>query len=383
MRAIIIGAGIGGLTTAIALKQAGIEVTVYERAPELRAVGAGLSLWANALKALDCIGVGDRVRQCGVHGHEAAIRAANGHILSAMSQRALSKHFGDTPIVVVHRADLMDILLNTTQLDVRCGFSFERYIQDKNGVTVYFDNGKSDSSDILIGADGIHSRVRQQILPDSRPIYSGYCAWRAITTFDHQRVNHTWGESWGIGKRTGVLPLTDNRVYWFATANRPQGEKLASGDSKTLLLDLFADWHQPVPDLLQATDANLILHNDILDIDPIATWYDGRVVLLGDAVHAMTPNMGQGACQAIEDGIVLARSLKTGATIADSFAQYTTIRQDRTKAIQLQSRRIGQVGQIENAALGWIRNHAVRLMPSALQVRLLDAVVGYDVATTV
>lgn len=379
MKAIIIGAGIGGLTTALALKQIGIKATIYERASRIQAVGAGLSLWANALRAFDAINIGDAVRSIGVHGHDTAIRAANGRVLSTMATVDLKQRFGDVPLVVVHRAELMDILMNSSHHDIRCGLSFECYEQGENGVTVTFSDGTTDSADILIGADGIHSNVRKQLAPQSTPLYSGYTAWRAVIPFEHKRVQNIWGESWGIGARFGVVPLSDNRVYWFATANRPQGEQLTQAQSKNLLLELFADWHQPVPEVIRETNESLILHNDIFDIDPLESWHDGRVILLGDAVHAMTPNMGQGACQAIEDAIALAKSLTTSTTLEVGISRYASTRQTHTKAIQLQSRRIGQVGQISNATLCWIRNQAMGLMPSSLQVKMLDDVVGYDV----
>src|SRR5690606_30597189 len=120
------------------------------------------------------------------------------------------------------------------------------YQQDQNGVKVHFTDGTSDQADILIGTDGIHSGVRKQLSPQSNPAYSGYTAWRAVIPFDHHRVKNTWGESWGLGRRSGILPLSKNRVYWFATANRPQGEHLTQGESKSLLLDLFKGWHNPI-----------------------------------------------------------------------------------------------------------------------------------------
>jgi 2-polyprenyl-6-methoxyphenol hydroxylase-like FAD-dependent oxidoreductase len=380
MKAIIIGAGIGGLTTAIALQKVGIEVTVYERAAQLKAVGAGLSLWANALRAFDYVGVGDAVRRSSLPGLDAGFHAANGQLLSSTSGVDLAKHFGNVPLVVVHRGELMDILLQKAGNVVRCGCAFDHFEQDEGGVTVYFADGSADSADLVIGADGIHSPVRMQLFPDSKPVYSGYTAWRSVVHFDHARVGNMWGESWGMGKRVGLLPLPDNRIYWFATANRPEREKLSPEQNKSLLLEMFADWHHPIAELFSETPADMILHNDIVDIDPLPAWYDGRVVLLGDAVHAMTPNMGQGACQAVEDAVILARALITSTALETGLARYAAARQTRTKVIQLQSRRIGCVGQLENPLLCWLRNQAVKLTPPQAQLNILRPIVGYDVA---
>jgi FAD-dependent urate hydroxylase len=380
MKAIIIGAGIGGLTTAIALQQAGIEVVVYERAPELKAAGAGLSLWANALRAFDYIGVGDAVRHISLQGLDAGFHAANGQLLSSTSGAELAKQFGNVPLVVVHRGELQDILMRKAGNMIRCGRAFDRFVQEGNSVTVYFADGSSDTADLLIGADGIHSGVRMQLFPQSKPVYSGYTAWRSVVTFDHARVGDVWGESWGIGKRIGLVPLPNNRIYWFATANRPEGEKLSPEQNKSLLLNLFSDWHHPIAELFNETPAETILHNDIVDIDPLPQWYDGRVVLLGDAVHAMTPNMGQGACQAVEDAVILARALATSSSLESALARYTAARQSRTKAIQLQSRRIGRIAQLENPLLCTLRNQVMKMTPPQAQIGMLRPIVGYDVA---
>src|SRR5262249_16464657 len=142
------------------------------------------------------------------------------------------------------------------------------------------------------------------------PIYAGYTAWRAVASFDHIAVGDMWGESWGRGVRLGIAPLRNDQVYWFATKNAPESEKDVAGQVKPELLRLFGDWHAPIRALIEATDESKILRNDIYDLEPLPRWTDGRVALLGDAAHATTPNMGQGACQALEDAVVLGQCLR-------------------------------------------------------------------------
>lgn len=364
MKAIIIGGGIGGLTAALALQRTGVEVEVYEQADEPRAAGAGLSLWANAVRALNQLSpaiLRDHVPVAG------AIRRWDGVPLSTMDVDALRARYG-SPTVVVHRVDLMHALLAETGDVVRYGKRLACY----EGSTAVFEDGSGAEGDILIGADGIHSQVRGQMHPASQPVYRGYAAWRGVVRFPHARVDGMWGESWGKGTRFGLIPLTDERVYWFATANRPAGTPPA--DHKVMLCGLFSDWHQPIGDVINATPDEAVLYNDIADLEPLPYWVNGRTVLLGDAAHAMTPNMGQGACQAIEDGLALARMLHQHERVEDALQAYQAARLPHTRKVVLRSRSIGQMGQMSNPVLIPLRNRIMRWMPAGMALKQFDFV---------
>ena len=290
MKAIIIGAGIGGLSTAIALEKEGICAEIYEKSSEIKAVGAGLSLWKNALIVLDALGIGQAVRKGAVSGHDGAIRSASGEILTSMQQV-------DESVVmtaVVHRADLHRLLEDATQSPIHTGKAFIRYEKNENGIRAHFDDGTMAEGDVLIAADGIHSPIRKQMFPGSEPIYAGYTAFRAVIPFEHSGLNGLWGESWGRGLRFGITMLSDNRVYWFCTDNAPAGQFYEASARKQHLQSLYAGWHQPVEVLIAETPASDILHHDVYDIAALAGWQDGHVILSGDAAHAMTPNLGQG-----------------------------------------------------------------------------------------
>ncbi|MEO0561830.1 MAG: FAD-dependent monooxygenase [Chloroflexota bacterium] len=370
MHIIVIRAGIGGLTTAVALRRKQHTVSIYEQAPEPRAAGAGITLWANAVHALDHIGAGD-VLQSGIAAAENAIRRWDGLPLSIMDPTTLAARYGN-PTLGIHRADLMTALLDLCDADIHYGKRLERYDQTDDAVTLQFTDGTVATADLLVGADGIHSVVRRQMYPTSTPVYRGYAAWRGVCSFDYDRVNNMWGESWGRGSRFGLIPLSEGRVYWFATENRPASSP--PDDHKGRLQHLFCDWHAPIPAVLDATPSDAVLYNDVFDIEPLTTWVDGRIVLLGDAAHAMTPNMGQGACQAIEDGVALADALTGAAHVSEQLLSYEARRQQRANAVLSQSRRIGQLGQITNPALCWLRDQAVRLTPASITLRQLDTV---------
>src|SRR5262249_16974323 len=303
-KALVIGGGIGGLAAAIALRRAGIEVQVFERAPELREVGAGISLWANALSALDSLGVGSAIRQRGTPDLSAGLRLWNGSLLTRVSS-ADSVPKSGALCMVMHRAELQTALIEALGrehlfLDTSCtGFR-----QDREGVTASFANGRSVRGDLLIGADGLNSTVRAQLYGSTKPTYAGYAAWRAVVRFDLTRLAP--GESWGSGARFGHLPMTQDRVYWYATSNEREGER-KPGNEKAGLATIFRGWHEPIEALIDATDESAIFRNDIYDRRGLNKWGEGRVTLLGDAAHPMTPNLGQGACQAFEDAVVLAR----------------------------------------------------------------------------
>jgi 2-polyprenyl-6-methoxyphenol hydroxylase-like FAD-dependent oxidoreductase len=308
-KALIIDGGIGGLCAAIALRQAGIDATVYEKVTEMHEVGAGLTLWTNAVRALQKLGLTDALHAIGTPYTRATIYSWQGEILSETPVDALLQKFQVTSIGV-HRADLQAMLLSTLgEGVVQRGAQCTGFTQHETGVCASFADGKEAWGDVLIGADGIHSVIRSQLFGLSKPRYAGYTAWRGVTPFQVEQRGDAF-ETWGNGKRFGFVPLNQGRVYWFATRNMPEGSGDGTMGRKREVLELFRGWHKPIEALLQATEESAILHNDISDQKPLHHWGEGHITLLGDAAHPMTPNMGQGACQAIEDALVLAAFLR-------------------------------------------------------------------------
>jgi 2-polyprenyl-6-methoxyphenol hydroxylase-like FAD-dependent oxidoreductase len=376
---IIIGAGIGGLCTAIALQQYGFEVKVYEKVRKLGEVGAGLTLWSNAIKVLRALGVADAVIHAGSKLKRSQIRANNGETLFDARTDEMESQFGE-PTVAIHRADLHEILINALKPDtLKLNMSCVRFEQDDNKVTVYFENGESDTADLLIGADGINSVVRKQMFPEIQLRYSGYTAWRGVVETENEAALGLTSESWGVGARFGIVRVDKKRVYWFATHNQAFGEKATGEQKKSKLLNLFKQWHHPIDHLLDATPADIILQNDICDIPPFASWTQGRVTLLGDAAHPTTPNMGQGACMAIESAYVLARSLKAETDHRSALRRYESERHERTAWITNTSWMIGKGGQVGNSLLCALRNFIVKITPASTMQKNLHQAAGYDV----
>ncbi len=378
--AIIIGGGIGGLCTAIALKKAGLQVKLYERAAELGRVGAGITLWANALKVLQQLGVAEAIIAAGTELKQGMVSDQHGRRFSTTDIPTLKAKIG-APVVAIHRADLHFALLEAVgdgivHLDAEC----VRVSQDDTQVTAHFADGRSASADILVAADGIHSAVRQQILPAITLRYAGYPAWRGVVNTADSRIDASiFFEAWGVGQRFGLLRLNPTQVYWFATENAPVGQTRPPAATKQYLIKQFAHWFAPVPDVLEATPAEVILHNDIYDFPPQKGWSAGRVVFLGDAIHPTTPNMGQGACMAIESALVLADCLQKNTSYAAAFAAYERRRQPRTAAITHNSWRIGQIGQWENPLLCQLRNGIMKLTPESLLTKQLINTLSYPI----
>ena len=376
-QALIVGGGIGGLATAIALRRAGVQATIYERVDEIRAVGAGLALWANAVRALGRLGLGDAVRAIGVPEASAAIQSWRGETLIPMSSRDLERKLGEISIVV-HRADLQAILQGALDSDtVRLGARCTGFAQDQDGVTVQFADGTTARGDLLVGADGLHSAVRAQLFGATPPRYAGYTAWRGVAPFEHGRL--TPGETMGRGARFGMAPVSGGRAYWYATLNTPEGGRDPEGGRKRALLETFRGWHAPIEALIEATDEVAILRNDIYDRDPLPYWSVGRVTLLGDAAHPMTPNLGQGACQALEDAVVLADALKDGNDVAAALRVYESRRIGRTAALVRQARQIGDVGQWSNPLACRLRDALMKYVVVRVQDRQMERVAGYVV----
>lgn len=374
--AIIIGAGIGGLATAIALQQRGIAVQIFDRIAEFQEVGAGLSLWPNAVKSLQRLDLQAALQTLRVPETAGGIYSAQGRELFTISTTELHKKFGAATIVV-HRAELQAAML--AKLDaatIHLNQRLLRFEQNAEKVTAFFDNGEQVSGKLLIGADGIHSVVRQQLFGSNKLRYAGYTAWRGVTSQPQQPL--LFGEFWGCGARFGIMPLSENRVYWFAAKNAPISQPDKVAGRKVELLEIFDGWQSSVPAVIAATPPEVILHNDIYDFNPLPEWTRGAVTLLGDAAHAMTPNLGQGACQAMEDAVVLASCLANTKIIPEALQQYQRQRLKRANRIVRQSWQIGKVAQWGNPMACRIRNEGFRLLPASLKIRQVAPIIGYE-----
>ena len=377
MKILIIGGGIGGLATGIALRRQGIDAQVYERATALREVGAGLSLWRNALVALDALGVGDACRALSAPYTGAALRRSDGRVIVSPAESELKRLVGEVGLVL-HRATLLQILSEALGPEhLHLGHTCLSIQESAHGVTAAFEGRGDVHADGLVGADGLHSVVRGAILGSDQPVYSGYTAWRGVTAFDHAEL--AVGESWGPGQRFGQVPMAHGEVYWFATQNAPAGAR-ARGGEKAEVLRLFGAWHHPIASLVERTDASAVLRNDIYDRPSSRHWSRGRVTLVGDAAHPMTPNLGQGACQALEDAVVIARALHAAPDIARAWQIYERTRRRRAAFVTRASRRIGEMGQMENPLAIAARDTLVGLL-GRFQVRQIVSLVSYNANT--
>lgn len=362
---LIAGAGIGGLTLGCALARAGISFRIVDRAPDLRPAGAGITLADNAFRALAHIGLDARVRACGAPLGVAAIQRPSGRPITAIDTREA----GLGSSVAMSRTRLQQALLESLGQDVELGRDVESYEPDRGSVRVRLADGGVALGTLLIGADGLHSRVRRAMLGDTPLRYSGQTSWRAIVRapfVNRDRVTETWGAS----RRFGVVPIGGDEVYWFAVADAPAGGR-DGHDVRDVLARMFSGWHAPVEALIAATDPTAILRTDIADRAPVDRWTDGRVALLGDAAHPMTPNLGMGGCQAIEDAVVLADAIAREGERPAALARYQARRLTRANGFVERSRRLGQLAHVRPAALRWIRDGALSCVPRGLAVRAL------------
>jgi FAD-dependent urate hydroxylase len=376
----IIGAGIAGLTAAIALSREGHHVRVFERHTAVEPLGAGLILWSNAITALRHIGLEPDALEIGQPLSTLAITSTTGRILGHTDAEKISETAGASTIAV-HRADLISLLLQRVPSDcLQTGRSFISASREGANVVAHFKDGTSETAEVLIGADGLFSRVRESLHGAEAPRYSGYTAWRGISKRPDGLSNHSNNstETWGRGTRFGWVPLTRDRVYWFAVKNAPEGEELAADRDRAELQRLFGSWHSPIPETLAATPDSGILRHDIYDRDPRASWGEGPITLSGDAAHPMTPNTGQGAAQALEDAVVLTSCLSKYRTVDAGLRAYEAERIPRTAMITRLSRRIGSVAQIENPLLCWVRDTVSRSTPESVTLRQFGGLVNWS-----
>lgn len=370
----IVGAGIGGLTLAVALQRRGYEVTVYENANEFKPLGAGLALAANAIKAFTELGISSDVLQAGRVIKRFIIKDKAGFPITETDSQHLSERYGLVGNFTIHRADLhrvlqQHLLPGTIQYAKRC-ISFS---QTSSGVSIAFQDGSTAQADCLVAYDGIHSVIRKSLVPDSLPRYAGYTCWRAVINTFPENINlDETSETWSEGKRFGIVPLSDNRLYWFATRNAGQNDSLMQSYTVDDLLHEFEGFHFPIPQILRLTSDDHLIWNDIMDIKPLRQFAFNRVVLAGDAAHATTPNLGQGACMAIEDALILANCLEKASDVVQAFKTFEARRIRRTTQIINDSRRMGRLAQLKNPILAKLRNAAFRRVPASMVEKQME-----------
>ncbi|GLZ11520.1 FAD-dependent oxidoreductase [Actinomadura sp. NBRC 104425] len=374
-RAVVVGGGIGGLAAAVALSRRGWQVRVCERAAEFTEIGAGISLWPNALRALAALDLAGRVRGIGAVESVGGVRDRSGRWLSRVDNTELERRYG-FPVLMVHRADLVDVLADALPREALLPSTAVTGI-GADGDTVVVEHGAGElRADLVVGADGLRSSVRRLHWPDARaPRYAGFTAWRMIAPPLPEPVAGG-GETWGRGELFGFTAMTGGRTYCFAAATVPPGGAAPDGEAAELRRR-FAQWPDPIPRLLDAVPADGVLRHDVYALPPLPGYAKGRVALLGDAAHAMAPNLGQGACQALEDAVVLAACLDQAADIESALVRYDRLRRPRTRRIARRSARMAALTLAKWPPAAAARDLGARLAPGAAAVRAMAPVLAW------
>jgi 2-polyprenyl-6-methoxyphenol hydroxylase-like FAD-dependent oxidoreductase len=362
--AVVVGGGIGGLGAAAGLHRAGWTVTVLEQATEFGDVGAGISLWPNALACLDELGVdlGDRL----AIQEEGGFRDRRGRRITRYDTAEFERVHG-RPLGGIHRKDLIAALREAVPAEsLKTG---AKVIEVGTDGKVRFTGGEIQA-DLVVAADGIRSPIRHALFPDHpEPVYAGSTAFRGVTRYPGARLS----TSFGRGTEVGVLPLTGGDVYWFISYLTEPDEQPVD------LKEAFGGWHDPIPALIDATPPEAVLHHDLYHLGtPLKTYTRGRIALLGDAAHAMPPFLGQGGCQALEDAVVLAHAMSTEDTVEAALKSYDEQRRPRSQQVARESVRMGKLGpQLANPVAVALRAAVLRLLPAKVTARAGARITGW------
>jgi 2-polyprenyl-6-methoxyphenol hydroxylase-like FAD-dependent oxidoreductase len=385
-RALIVGSGVAGVTAAHALLRDGWDVSVYEKAPDVRKlyVGSGIHLWNNTMRAVKMLDLEDRVQA--VSGPGAVVEhmkffTPKGRKLADVRCGDLGRKIGGH-CIGVNRAELLPSLAEALPdgiIETSCVAT--GYRQDAESVTLEIEGGREETGDLLIGADGLHSKMRKLVTGvDEPPRYAGYTIWQGIITKASTQLAPLgdFPLVYGPGLRFCYYRVDDDRLYWFAVATADEGGK-DPDNIKDVLLERFRGWMPPVEDIIRNTEPEVIHRRDLYDRDPITKWGDGRVTLTGDAAHAMTFDIGQGAGQGIEDAVVLARSLREETNVPAALRSYERQRQPRTAHMQKLSRNVGRWGMWKHPVAVAARNVGTRLtLGNPIAVRQFEKDLAYD-----
>ncbi len=365
MKITIIGAGIGGLTTAIALKQKGFEIEIFESTPKFKKAGSGINLAINAMQVYKKLGLYDLIFEAGSLTSAVNITDEKLIPLSAMDLTHFEVKY-KVQSVAIHRATLHQILLDQlTDVPIHLNKKVKALRQSENEVEVDFEDGTTHKASILLGADGIHSVIRKSIFDNTVIRKAKQICWRGITKIKlPEKYQTELNEPWGKGKRFGFVAIAKNEYYWYALANYKNNfrEEFQNID----LVDFYSDFHPIVGKIIASTNKENLLTNEMLDLKPISTWYKNKVCLIGDSAHATTPNLGQGACQAIESAMVLANSLAMHNSTEKAFKEFQEIRKKKAVGVVNTSWQLGKMAHIENSLLIKMRNFVLSKTPQKI-----------------
>jgi 2-polyprenyl-6-methoxyphenol hydroxylase-like FAD-dependent oxidoreductase len=364
---IVVGGNIAGLGTAIALRRLGLHPIVLERMPSQPPVRGGLHIWTNGAKALNWLGVGERVRNAGEAMEILRFRRWDGKNLVDAPVGEIGRGTGSEAFFVP-RVDVPRSLLEASDgIDIRWGAAVAAIEQDAAGVTARLEDGDEVRGSVLVGADGIGSGVRRMLLGDVGLRYAGYQDWGAVFEFSHEKFPP--GEFWtlfGPGLRAGLAHIGGGRIYWAASIPRPQGQM----DPPTVdeLLRLYKGWAEPLEEVLAATPPEAMVGAPIRELTKLDRWSDGRIALVGDAAHAMQPCAGRGASEALEDAITLAGtlaalpSLNGSSSVEKALQGWSEKRKPRVGLVQKRSRQIGTLGLWRSTQAGRVRDTYLRMI---------------------
>jgi salicylate hydroxylase len=386
LHALVIGSGIGGISAAIAMRRAGLDVSVFEQASTISEVGAGIQISPNASRLLERFGLGQAMERAAVRPSAVVHRRwEDGSELSRQPLGdAIAGKYG-APYYHFHRADLIELLAQKYGKEhIRLGHRLTRLDQDERGVIAHFDNGVSARGDLLIGADGIHSKVREQLFGFERPRFSGNVAYRGLVPAEriaHLKLAHEATNWVGPGGHFVHYFVGGGRYLNFVAVTEEsnwQREQWSDRGSVDDAVDSYNGWHPQIATILHAVDETFKWA--LFDRDPLPRWSTGRVVLVGDACHPMLPYMAQGAAQAIEDGACLAAHVgKVGrADIAKAIEAYVLARQPRTTWVQQAARANSLTFHLRDGPEQRARDASYRNIGGRGGPQVADRLFGYD-----
>lgn len=371
----IVGGGISGLSTAVALQKKGIAVDIYEKNAEFTGPDTGMVLSGNAIRSFYIMGLGGQLLSSGITSDCCSLKSDSGQLITRFDYQG-PDHIPN--YLFIQRSVLYKMLADAlVPGSLHFGKQLVDFSQDSKAVTLSFKDGSKAVADCLIACDGGNSPIRKRLLPGSGLSFSGYACWRGY--IDYPPVKDiSFSETWGPRGRFGMAPLPGNRLYWYAFKKYVSGKQdMANWTSIDLLFNFFY-YHDPIQQILESTSPENIIYDELYVLKPLEQFHFDKILLLGDSAHASIPNIGQGASHAIEDAIYLSKCLSTEESVEKAFSLYGRQRLKRIQLISSEMKIYGKAAQIDFPALCSIRNKLLQLAPASYHNEKLRKVVEIE-----